>query len=372
MKTFVENVRIRSIVTAVPRTVRTVDEFVPQFGAEWKERFVRATGVESFHVAEDSQTTGDLAFHAAERALKACGWARDSVDALIFVSQTPDYTMPATACILQDRLRLSQNVLAFDVNLGCSGFPYGLFIAASLCRMPHVRRVLFLGGDTLSKIVSPLDQSTAALFGDAGFAVAVECDPESTERWTCLFKTDGSGAQHIIVPAGGARQRFATTERQVAGEGISRSPYDLAMNGPDVFSFTINEVPQAITELMQAAGVAPDAVDALVLHQANKFILKQIASATGFKMAKVPVSLDRYGNTSVATIPLTLCDKYGTNGTIETLRTLGTLETSQMSPASQESPMSQSLVLGGFGIGLSWAVIHLRLDPSVCQPIIVI
>jgi len=352
MTTFVENVRIRSIVTAVPRTVRTVDEFVTQFGAEWRERFVRATGVESFHVVEDSQTASDLALHAAERALETCGWAKDSVDALIFVSQTPDYIMPATACVLQNRLQLSQSVLAFDVNLGCSGFPYGLFVAASLCRMPHIRRVLFLGGDTLSKIVSPLDQSTAALFGDAGFAVAVECDPDSAERWTCLFKTDGSGAQHIIVPAGGAKQRFAATERQVIGEGISRSPYDLVMNGPDVFSFTINEVPQAITELMQAAGVTPETVDALVLHQANKFILKQIASATGFKMAKVPISLDRYGNTSVATIPLTLCDKFAVSG--------------------ESNTTPQSLVLAGFGIGLSWTVFHLHLDPSVCHPIIII
>ena len=344
---FVENVKIRAIATTVPKDVRTAQSHTDVFGQEGVDKFVQMVGVRERHVARESQTTADFAADAAINVLDTLHWDRDTVDALVFVSQTPDYTLPATACLLQHRLNLSSNVLALDVNLGCSGFVYGLFIASSLCRMPYMKRVLLLGGDTITRLVSPTDKSSAMLFGDSGFAVALEYTEDAHEQWTCLFKTDGSGANHIIVPAGGFRNRFASREPSLVEEGIIRSPYDLVMDGTEVFSFTINEVPSAILELMKAVGVTSADIDHLVLHQANLFILKQIAKMTKFKMEQVPVSIDRYGNTSVSTIPLTLCDTFG----------------------GQADSGEKNFVFSGFGVGLSWGVIHLKLNPSVCLPI---
>ena len=347
---FVENVKICAMAATVPKETRTAQFYANVFGQEVVDKFVQMVGVREVRIVRESQTTADLAVDAAINVLEKLQWGKDTIDALVFVSQTPDYTLPATACILQHRLELSSNVIAFDVNLGCSGFVYGLFIASSLCRMPNVKRVLLLGGDaspTTTGVVSSLDKSAAMLFGASGFAAALEHSENTQEKWACLFKTDGSGAHHIMIPAGGFRNRFASRELSFVEEGIMRSPYHITMDGVEVFNFTINEVPAAINDLMKTVGVTSADIDYLVLHQANLFILKQIAKMTKFKMEKVPVSIDRYGNTSVSTIPLTLCDKFG----------------------GQADSGEKRFIFSGFGVGLSWGVVHLKFNPVVCLPI---
>lgn len=343
---FLENIAIRGILCAVPDNCVENSAFAEQFG-DGIEQFSKMTGVSSRHVALPEQTASDLAFVSAEKLLTRLDWERDSVDGIIFVSQTPDYLLPATACVLHHRLGLGKNCLAFDMNLGCSGFVYGLFVAGSLCRKDRVTRVLLCGGDTSTKPVSTRDKSAAMLFGDSGFAVALEYD-ESASAWNYLFKTDGSGFKNIIIPAGAFRHPVGNVELREFGEGIFRNDYNLYMNGLNVFNFTISEVPAAIKQLMNQAGKTPETIDLLVLHQANLFILKNIAKLTKFTMDKVPVTIDRYGNTSVTSIPLTLCDAL----------------------AAKTDNRLQKLLLAGFGVGLSWGVISLELDPTVCMPIV--
>ena len=342
-----ENIAIRGISCAVPDNRVDNAAFVERFGVVGVVKFAKMTGVVSRCVALPGQTASDLSFVAAGKLLAKIGWDRNGIDALMFVSQTPDYRLPATACVLQHRLGLGKNCIAFDMNLGCSGFVYGLFVAGSLCRKDSIMRVLLCGGDTSTKIVSNKDKSAAMLFGDGGFAVALEFD-ETASPWNWLFRTDGSGFRNIIIPAGGLRHPEGNPEVREFGEGIWRADDDLLMNGTDVFNFTISEVPAAIKQLLAQAGGTPENTDLLVLHQANAFILKHIARMTKFPMDKVPISMDRYGNTSVTSIPLTLCDAFSEKNKNEI----------------------QRLVLAGFGVGLSWGIIGLDFNANVCLPIV--
>jgi 3-oxoacyl-[acyl-carrier-protein] synthase-3 len=342
------NVAVKGIACAVSEKCIDNESYSEQYGAENVSKFIEMTGVKSRYVIMPDQAASDFAFVAAEQVLKKVGWDKKDVDGILFVSQSPDYPLPATACVLHHRLGLGLNCLAFDINLGCSGFVYGLFVAASLCQEKSIRRILVCGGDVSTRGVSPDDKSMVMLFGDSGFAVALEYDA-SAAPWNFLFKTDGSGFKNIIVPAGGHRHLKGDETLREFGEGVWRGDHHLFINGGEVFNFTISEVPLAIKQLLASASLTPDQVDYLVLHQANLFILKNIARMTKFSMTKVPVSMDRYGNTSVSSIPITLCDAFADRGL---------------------DAKSLKVVMSGFGVGLSWGVLALEIDPSVCLPII--
>jgi len=343
----VSNVAIRGIACAVSEECICNDSYAEKYGAENVSKFIAMTGVKSRYVAAPEQTASDFAFVAAEQLFAKLGWDKHDVDGIIFVTQSPDYPLPATACVLQHRLGLGKNCLAFDINLGCSGFVYGLFVAASLCHEKSIRRILVCGGDISTRGISPDDKSMGMLFGDSGFAVALEYDP-SVSPWHFLFRTDGSGFKHIIVPAGGARRPKGDKTLREFGEGVWRGDHHLFINGGEVFDFTISEVPLSIKQLMASVPWTPEQADYLVLHQANHFILKNIARMTKFPMEKVPVSMDRYGNTSVTSIPITLCDTFG---------------------GKDLEAGNRKVVMSGFGVGLSWGVLALEMDPSVCLPI---
>ena len=321
----VRNVTIRGMACAVPKLCIDNKCFSAKFGDEQMCKFENMVGVTGRHITGESETTSDLAFQAALRLGKSGCWAGDDVDAVLFVSQTPDHILPATACDLAERLGVKKGCVAFDVNLGCSGFVYGIFVAASLLQMGGVDKVLLLGGDTITKLTKPTDAASAPLFGDAGFATVLE-KSNGASPIHYAFMTDGSGAKAI--------------EAQIGGR--------LSMDGMDVFNFTINEVPSLIKEQMSQLGLTQEQVDYLVLHQANKFVLKQVAMATGFSMKKVPISMDRYGNTSSASIPLTLCDV-----------------------KEHEAELSvKKVLMSGFGVGLSWGTLAMDFDFNVCHGII--
>ena len=341
------NVALRAISCVVPDNPVENEQFVERFG-EGVEKFAKMTGVKRRCVALPDQTSSDLSYVAAKHLFATGKAVLEEIDAIIFVSQTPDYILPATACVLHQRLGLKKECLAFDINLGCSGFVYGLFVAGSLCRREGVRNVLLCGGDTISKVVSPTDKSSTMLFGDGGFSALMTYSEVDSNPWYYLYGTDGAGFKSIMIPSGVQRNKAGSREIREFGEGVLRSDYDLYMNGTEVFNFTISEVPSAIKRLMEKAGCTPDNTDMLVLHQANLFILKQIAKMTKFSMEKVPVTIDRFGNTSVTSIPLTLCDAL----------------------ASNHNQASRRVVLGGFGVGLSWGVISLEVSPDCCQPVI--
>ncbi|MCI8756827.1 MAG: ketoacyl-ACP synthase III [Oscillospiraceae bacterium] len=341
-----QDISIEGVACAVPAQTVDTTEFYGQFGKDAVDSFIQMTGVKSTHRTPEEQTASDLCYVAARELIRGKGIDADTIGALVFISQTPDYRLPATAAVLHKRLGLQKNCMAFDVNLGCSGFVYGLNIVGSLMQTSNMQNALLLFGDTSIKTTSPEDKSSIMLFGEAGSATLLS--RKAGKVITGDLKTDGSGFKAIIMPSGAYRNRNGSTQRIEWGEGIIRSDFEGYMNGTDVFSFTISEVPSQIKKFMEEQGTNPDSYDGLVMHQANLLILKQISKKTKFSMDKIPLSIDRYGNTSGTSIPLTLCDAYArTNG----------------------DPLH--LLLSGFGIGLSWGVVDVIIDTENILPIIV-
>lgn len=244
-------------------------------------------------MVNDTTTSADLCLHAAHRLLTSLDWCVQDIGALIFVSQTPDYQLPATACILQHKLGLPQSAMAFDINLGCSGYVYGLKVAASLVNS-GVNKVLLLVGDTISKIVKPGDRSTELLFGDAGSATALQLDENNLLQFE--LGSDGSGWQNII-----ARNQIKSD----ANRGTNNS--FLEMNGGEVFTFTLKTVPALINNFLANLKIDAEDVDVCVYHQANHFMIKHLSKKSNLKPDQVAISINEYGNTSCASIPLTLC-----------------------------------------------------------------
>jgi 3-oxoacyl-[acyl-carrier-protein] synthase III len=347
----IASVRLVGLASAVPVAIRTVDDETGVFGDEEARRISRSVGVRQRHVVSDGMCASDLCYAAAERLLQDLGWNRESVDVLLFVSQTPDYLLPATACALHNRLKLAKHCAAFDVNLGCSGYVYGLWIVSSLLTGGRKKRALLLAGDTITRIVSPQDRSAAPLFGDAGTATAVEyCEGGPLTYFE--VGTDGSGQNDLIVPAGGFRRpRTTSTAIRTIREGDNiRSDEDLFMDGAEVFAFTLREVPALVKSVLAAADWTPESVDAFVLHQANRFMLEHLAKRMRLPEGRVVLALENYGNTSLASIPLAISYSLG-----DTLR-----------------GASLRLVLAGFGVGFSWGAAAITCGPLAIPEILTI
>jgi len=312
------------------------------------ERTARTVGLRHRLVAAPGQTALDLCADAAARLLAACPEAAAQVDAVIFVTQTPDHAQPNNASLLHGRLGFARTVAAYDVALGCSGWVYGLQQAALLCAHGGARSVLLCAGDTLSRSTNPRDRATDPLFGDAGSATLVVRDPAAAP-WHFVLGADGARARVIEVPAGGARSprgREPWVERADA-DGNVRHPGDLHMDGAEVFNFTLREVPAAVADVMALAGWTEPVVDALVLHQANRFVLSSLGRKCGFPAAKTPMDLvERFGNQSSASIPCALIEALG--------------------PELGRRPLR--LVACGFGVGLSWGAVALAAGPLTLLP----
>ena len=347
----IQGMRLAGIASAVPDQVADLAGPIHTFGAEEVGKILNSTGTHRRRLAHQTHPgmcVSDLCTVAASRLLQDLGWERESVDAIIFVSQSPDYRLPATACILQARLGLSKKCAALDVNLGCSGYVYGLWLAGCMIASRSVRRVLLMVGDSLL-FYSPEDRATALLFGDAAAVTALEFDENAAPMWFTLG-TDGRGYKHLIIPAGAARipPDEQTQIRRAAEDGSARSMEDLYMNGGEIFAFTLREVPGMIKSILEKANWSVETTDAFVLHQANQFMLTHLAKRMKLPQDKVPLSLAEYGNTSSASIPITIS---------HCLR----------SRIVQE-PMN--LVMSGFGVGFSWGAVAMRCGPIVAPPVI--
>ena len=337
MPNMIENVAIAGIACCVPsHEINNADTH--SVSIDDATKIIENTGVKKRRVV-DSVCSSDLCYRAAVNLLSSLDCSPDSIDIVIFVSQTPDYILPATACVLQNKLGLSNKVMAFDINLGCSGYTYGLIVAAQLLCTGVFKRALLLTGDTISKLVSEEDRTVAFLFGDAGAATLLEFNPLASPIFFD-YGTDGSGFDNLIVEAGGFRVRYdgTTSQRQCVETG-KRSPSELSMNGPDVFSFTISEVPKTIKKTLMLASWSLKEVDAYFFHQANAFMLKHLIKKIGLNPEKVPIKIEEFGNTSVASIPLTMC----------------------LSADKLLENRPTKVVLAGFGVGLSWATIACQI-----------
>lgn len=327
--------RIAGVVACVPERVVDNVSFVERFGDKAHD-IEKMTGVRERRWTDVETTTADLCQRAAERLIDRLGWERDSIDALFFVTQTPDYRLPATACALQGRLGLSRHVIAFDINLGCSGYPYGLWLAMQTVASGAARRVLLLVGDTITKTVDAEDRSTAMLFGDAGTATGIEADAAGSARF--VLGTDGTGERQLIIADGAYRTA------PPAGEDAPGAKADaLYMDGGAIFNFTLATVPPLVAATLEAGGGA-ERFDAFLFHQANAFMLRHLAKKSKLPPDKVPVNIDRFGNTSSATIPLLM-----TTDLAERLRAAPT-----------------RLGLFGFGVGFSWGSADVTVGPLAC------
>ena len=326
MKTF-----IKAISHYLPDRVVTNEELVKEF-PEWSvEKVAQKVGVDSRHVAAQDETAGDMAEKAARKLFEEYQIDPKSIDFLLLCTQSPDYFLPSTACILQDRLGIPTSAGAFDYNLGCSGCIYGMATAKGLITAGIAKNVLLLTAETYNKYLNPSDKSNRSIFGDGAAACLI-----STEGFAeiCDFSlgTDGSGANNLIVKTGSARQKEATGKFVEDDEGHIWYDDYLYMNGGNIFNFTLEAVPVMMKEILEKNNMEQNQIDYYVFHQANKFMLNTIRKVCALPKDKFYINLATTGNTVSSTVLIGLKDCID-NGTIK---------------------KGDLVMVTGFGVGLSW------------------
>lgn len=346
--------KISGVHTVVPKDVIRLEDELQYFKGDINKarRMTKIVGMDCRRVAQPGITPADLSRQAAEILFKNMQVERTSIEAIIFLSQRPDHILPATACILQKKLGLSKNCAAFDVNQGCSGYVYGLWLAFSLVESRAASRVLLLVGDGMCQTLDSDNRVVTPVFGDAGSATLVEYSEAKNPSWFSLG-ADGGGAESLMIPAGAYRLPLPKNTEDYAAfceylHDPNGTPWRLTniyMDGGAIFDFTVNTVPPHISETLVWAGMTPEDIDWFVPHQANKQIMSMIAEAVGFsKQQTVMGAFGKYGNTAAASIPTALCDAW------------------QEIAQSQKSRM----MLCGFGVGLSWASAILNMGDVSC------
>ena len=273
-------------------------------------RAVKGTGIENRYIVNEKTCTSDLVLKAGNHLIQKLRWRRDDVDILILVTQTPDYLTPATSGILQDRLKLKKNIIVYDINLGCSGYTHGLIAISSIMKSLNLKKGLLAVGDVASKLVNKKDKITNILFGDAGSVTAVENIIASKERMFFDYYSDGSGFKDIIVPSHSLTGRIKLDKKQLRDKQDLkkkniRSNINLHLDGLNVFNFAINSVPRFIQKVCKNIKVKY-----CFLHQANKMIQDSIEQQLCKKKMNFPKSLKNFGNTSSASIPISICHNY--------------------------------------------------------------
>ena len=339
----IPDVRIAGLSACVPKKTLSNHDY-NWITQKERKQLIQMIGVETHHVAEPGQTTSDLCFQAAEQLLDKLAWERSEINLLVFVSQSRDYIIPSTSAILQDRLKLPKTCMAIDINLGCSGYVYGLSVIGSLMKTTGQQKGLLLVGD-LSNVTSCYrDKSTYPLFGDAGTATALELIPGYAPMQFNL-QTDGSGYDAIIIEDGGVRNIPDKSSFNIKkyGEGIYHSRMQISLNGIEVFNFSLREVVPNIKTTLKHFSRNLDEFDFLVFHQANRLINETLRKMLKVDPARIPYSLRDFGNTSCSSIPLTMV--------------------TQLRSGLGDKP--QKLLLSAFGIGLSWGTVLLETDGIV-------
>lgn len=350
------NVRIAGLRTAVPANEIRIDDELEYYGGSAKKiaRLKATLGMDRRRVCPPDVTASDLCAHAATDLLQAFPDSPHNIDALIFLSQWPDWCQPATACELQHRLGLPTTCATFDVNQGCAGYVYGLWIAASLVAAGAAREVLLLVGDTPSKLLDQRNRIIAPVFGDAGSATLLVHDAVASPMHFGLG-TDGSGFENIIIPAGKARIPFVREQEAnrdliediFDAQGNPWQMIDTYMDGGAVFNFTMDVVPAHIMAAMAYSEASPKDIDWLILHQANKQIVSNLADKVGFAPEKAPsAAFGKFGNCAAASIPTILADHFG------------------------NSAHPGRILMCGFGIGLAWASCDATIASWECKPVL--
>lgn len=327
-------VGITALAAAVPHTVIDNLKYTQYFPEDQVKEVVEKVGIYYRRFADDKTCSSDLCFAAAEKLIADNQIDKSEIDLLIFISQTPDYRMPATSVLLQNRLGLPNTTIAFDITLGCSAFIYGLSVAFSMLKATGLRKALVLNGETRSKVYSPKDRRSAFLFGDGGVAALIERDDRFGESFFSL-NSDGSRGDLIKINGGGYRNPSSVEtlrERVVDEYGNIRSDEQGYMQGGDVFNFVIREIPKDMKNLIAFSGVDVHSLDYYVFHQANNFINSYLAKKLKLDTTKIPSTIDKYGNTSSVSVPLTIVDQL-----------------------KDKLHGNNTLFLSAFGVGMTWA-----------------
>lgn len=322
---------IKAISYYLPERVVTNEELVKEF-PEWSvDKVAQKVGVDSRHIAAENETAGDMAEKAARRLFKEYNINPKSIDFLMLCTQSPDYFLPSTACIIQDRLGIPTSAGAFDYNLGCSGCIYGIAIAKGLISAGIAKNVLLLTAETYNKYLHPLDKSNRSIFGDGAAACLISTDGIAEIGDFCLG-TDGSGANHLIVKTGAARQKETTGKYSEDDEGHILYDDYLYMNGGAIFNFTLDAVPAMMKEVLKKNSVDKDEIDYYVFHQANKFMLNTIRKVCVLPKEKFYINLATTGNSVSSTVLIGLKDCIDNKKITDKMK----------------------VMISGFGVGLSW------------------
>ncbi|MBD0371680.1 MAG: ketoacyl-ACP synthase III [Pyrinomonadaceae bacterium] len=333
---------IKAISSYLPAGELTNEQLAEEFGDVEPSVILERTGIRVRRIAGREECASDLGVAAALHLFESGSIQPEEIDFLLFCTQSPDYLLPTTACIMQERLGLRTDCGAIDFNQGCSGYVYGLSLAKSLIETDAARSVLLITADTYSKYINARDKSVRTLFGDGASATLIGASESETNLiGPFVFGTDGRGAEKLIVPVGGMRRPF-DDEAMIESEdeqGNRRSPRNLYMNGPEIFNFTMRTVPLVMDELLRKCGCSLDEIDYVIPHQANKFMLERLQRRLKVPAEKFHIELENTGNTVSSTIPIAL----------ESARREGRIKA------------GDTVALVGFGVGYSWAATLVRI-----------
>jgi len=322
--------RIINIEYYLPDKILTNNQLAKQFPDWSSEKIEKKVGVRERHIVREDETALDLALIAGKKILK--NYDKDKIDFLLFCTQSPEYYLPSGACILQDRLGLNKNIGAFDYNLGCSGFIYGLALAKSLITSKIATNILLITSETYTKHIHPRDKGNKTIFGDAAAAIIIE-KSEEEQIGEFVLGTDGSGYKNLIVPNGGLRNRYNPNSKEIdEGSGSIRTDNNLYMNGPEIFNFTIKAVPKVVSKTLEKNKISLKDIDYIIFHQANKYMNEYLRKKIGIPKEKYYLNLLHTGNTVSATIPIAIKDVLD-NKLIK---------------------KGDNILLVGFGVGYSW------------------
>lgn len=343
----IEGVNIHSIATCVPKNVIDNLEFGEKIFGKDIKKMIKATGIKERRVCKNENTSSlDLCVKAAEELLKNNEKLRDEIGAVVFVTTSPEYILPNNATLVQHKLGLSKDIPAFDINLACSGYPFGLWNAALVCKNLN-KKVLLLDGDRQSHFTSKINKSTAILFSDIGTATIIE-PTDLKNKWYFSFYTDGSGHEHLIIPHGGSKNYFSKESLGEYEKNEEKHKYtELYMNGMEIFNFVIKIVPGKIRKLLEEARKDIEDIDFCAFHQANAFMLRLVARDLQIEENKFPIVIEKYGNSCSSSVPLTICEYL-----------------------EKKENISNNILVAGFGAGLSIGVGYIEVNNMINKGVI--
>lgn len=328
---------IKAISYYLPDRVLTTQQLAEMFPEWTAEKIAGKVGIQERHISSDEETASDMAVKAAQKLCEEHNIDKSMIDFVLLCTQSPDYFLPSSSCIIQSKLGLSKHCGAFDFNLGCSGYEYGLAIAKGFLQSGIAKNILLLTAETYTKYIHPKDKGNRTIFGDGASASLISTDGFA-EIGEFSLGTDGSGAEHLIIHTGCARQKSLKNDYHIDEYGNIKSSDHLYMNGGAIFDFSSDVVPQMVEDLLNKSNLKQVDVDFFIFHQANKYMINYLRKLLDIDRDKFYIFMENVGNTVSSTIPIALNE------------------------AQKEGKLKGNVLLAGFGVGLSWGGCMLKCE----------